>query len=182
MSNLLEEYRRRHRIPSVWPVNEGMLFFDFKKKPGLIAITSSFSKSVHACPACPENTEAIVLEIFRSYRFPHCVQRVIHTHMPPDADLLQYVRNHVPKGDKFDPYISPGERNQERWLWEFFLQSNPLSSKAHEQMAKLPCERPDLLWLEQAIWMMNRQPEQFRTFYQNVYSICMVNRRYILMA
>ena len=77
MTSLVEEYRKRHRIDCVWPVNEGVLFFnrmvhspkctetdkdhveDCKNKinePALIAITSSFTKQLFYCPGCVKNT------------------------------------------------------------------------------------------------------------------------------
>jgi len=184
MGSLLEEYRKRHGIESVWPVNEGVLFFNRKGKPSLIAITSSFSKGFHVCPACPKNTDAIVLEVFSPYHFPHTIQRVVHTHMPPDADLLQYIRKHVSGGDGHEPYVSKGERDQERWAWEFFLQSQPFDQidiwKTILEQQKKSEENPDHHWLEQAMWAVEAHPEAFRNFYLGVYSLSLVNRRYIL--
>jgi hypothetical protein len=183
MGSLLEEYRRRHHIDCIWPVNEGVLFFDQGDKPSVIAITSSFTKQLHVCPACPQNTHGICLEIFRRYGFPMCLQRVTHTHMPPDADLLEYIRNHVPQGEKSTAYICKSERDQERWLWEFFLATEPFRGVSlwDKFMASYKPEDPELFWVEQALWTISNLPEHFRQFYENIYSICMVNRRYILM-
>jgi len=183
MGSLLEEYRKRHQIDCVWPVNEGVLFFDLDDKPSVIALTSSFTKQLHVCPACPKNAHGICLEIFRSYRFPSCLQRVTHTHMPPDADLLEYIRSHVPKGDKSVPRICKSERDQERWLWGFFLEADPFHALPlwDKFVANHETENPELLWIEQAFWTMLNLPDHLRRFYDTVYSVCMVNRRYILM-
>ena len=184
MGSLLDEYRKRHGIDGIWPVNEGSLFFDLNKKPSLVVITSSFGKNLDVCPACQDNKDAIILEIFRTYRYPHCTQRVTHTHMPPDANLLQYVGKHIDKGNQFVPYISSGERDQEGWLWRFFLRSEPFKQIAEWQEflkhQKTACQDPKLKWLEQAMWTMQNAPDRYRTFYMNVYSNCLINRRYIL--
>jgi hypothetical protein len=183
MSSLYEEYRKRHGIGCVWPVNEGVLFFDCDKEPTLVAITSSFTKQLLVCGACAKNSESICLEIFRRYKFPYCVQRITHTHMPPDADLLDYIRSHVPKGEDYMPYVSAGERDQERWLWEFFKLTGAFSQmKAWSGFKERhKPEVTELAWLEEAWWVANQAPDTFRRFYEQLYSICMVNRHYILI-
>src|SRR5687767_5462508 len=113
MSSLIEEYRKRHSIDCIWPMNEGSLFFERAGKPTVVTITSSFTRGHTVCPACPLNAESIVLEVFKVHSYPRCLLRMTHTHMPPDADLLHYIRNHLPQGEEYVPYISKGERDQE---------------------------------------------------------------------
>lgn len=182
MGSLLEEYRKRHKISCVWPVNEGILFFEKQGKPAAIAVTSSYTKSLSVCPACPLNPDSIILEIYHLYKFPKCVKRITHTHMPPDADLIDYICNHVPKGEEYSPYISSGERDQERWLWELFLLTSPFAghSKWESFLQTQKTTDPKLVWLEQAFWATLNAPAQFKTYYNAIYSVCMVNRCYIL--
>ncbi len=182
--SLMDEYRRRHEIDSVWPVNEGVLFFERKGRPELICITSSHSKSASICPACPANKGGITLEVYRHHRFPQCAKQTIHLHMPPDGDLLEYIRRHVKQGDECIPVITHGDREQERWVWEFFLMSQAF--RGHDRFAAFverqqkDNEPAETRWIGQAMYTMERHPDLYRTFYIQVYSLCLVNRTYIL--
>ena len=182
--SLMDEYRRRHEIDSVWPVNEGVLFFETKGKPDLICITSSHTKSASTCPACPANKSGITLEVYQLQQFPQCAKQTIHLHMPPDGDLIEYIRRHVKHGNEYTPVITHGDRDQERWIWEFFLMSQAFYKR--EEFAALLQQQekdnisPDVRWIEQAMYAMENYPDLYRTFYIQVYSLCLVNRTYIL--
>ena len=187
MGSLLEEYRRRHGITCVWPVNEGTLFFERNNRPELICITSSHSKAHAVCPACPVNRGGITLEIFRRGSSRGCCRRVAHVHMPPDGDLLHYVERHVRGGSGYSPVIIHTERELERWTWEFFLQTHPFKGDAKLRFQALledqkrTGEDERTSWITQMVWTMRSFPSHFRNYYLHVYSICLVNRTYILM-
>lgn len=169
MSTLLAEYRYRHGINGIWPMNEGLLFFERNNEPALIAITSSFTKSINVCASCPKNSGGITLELFGLAKFPVCIQRITHTHMPPDSDVVNYVVNHVPNGEQYKPIVSTGDRFQEEWLWRFFIRSRAFNGALKESF-----------WIDQMMWVAKNKPKHFSIFYQQVYSICMINRTYIL--
>jgi len=182
MASLLEEYRCRHSIDCVCPINEGVLFFDHKQKASeLIAITSSTTKQLFVCPACSKNSDSICLEVFRRFRYPYCVQRITHTHIPPDADLLDYVHNHVPKGEEFVPYVAKGERDQERWLWEFFKKTGAFDKNISWEENRKTIQSSELNWLDEAFLASRSFCDIYRRFYEQVYTISMVNRHYILL-
>lgn len=175
MGNLAQEYRSRYGIDCICPVNEGVLFFNRDSKPALFVITSSLTKSWINCSSCIRNPGSIVLEIFQAYQFPKCIKRIAHTHMPPDANILDYITNHVADGEQYVPYISTGERDQEKWIWEFLLQTGILNSlNTHRKML-------DGSWIDQAMWLMQNFPEYYKLFYNNLYTVCMINRSYILV-
>lgn len=193
MSNLLEEYRRRHGIQSVCPVNEGVLFFEKDAKPSLVVLTSSFTKHALTCPKCPSSPDAIALEIFGLASFPNCISSLSHSHILPDSDLLEYVRNHLTSGDRYIPYISKGERDQERWLWDFFQRTNVFSYSASVMFSWkrfLSCRQKlsemyedvstEVNWLDEAMFMATNFPSYFEVFYNMIYSRFLINRHYIL--
>jgi len=187
MGSLLEEYRQRNGISGVWPVNEGTLFFNCNNRPALICITSSHSKAHKTCPACPANRAGITLEIFRCTKSKECYRREAHLHMPPDGDLLYYVERHIKDGAKYVPVIMHTERELEGWAWKFFLETQPFKGAAKTKFQALVDEQQqskegnDTAWITQMAWAARKYPEQFRSFYLQVYSLCLINRTYILM-
>ncbi len=182
--SLMDEYRRRHDIDGVWPANEGVLFFEREGKPALICMTSSHSKSVTTCPACPANKGGLTLEVYQHRRFPQCVRQVTHIHIPPDGDLLEYIRRHVKEGDEYVPVVMHGDREQERWVWEFFLLSqvfrgnDRFTSFIEQQQSNN--EPAQARWITQVLYTLDHHADIYRTFYIQVYSLCLVNRTYIL--
>lgn len=183
MSGLMTEYRKRHGLKSICPINEGVLFFNKNNAPAIIALTSSYTKSVLTCAFCPMNAESITLEIFCHSDDRHDLkQRVVHTHIPPDGDLIEYVINHMPS-QNYQPYVSLGERDQERWLWEFY--QNTSRMKAITQGGKKSQKTKQAFshtnWLEQAISFSINYPSEFKLFYDLIYQPCLIARRYILV-
>lgn len=176
--SLLEEYRRRHGIKGICPVNEGVLFFNLKDMPEAIVLTSSFTKQVSICPKCPNNSDGVCLETFRFKPFPRCIQRVSHSHISPEDDLITHLQNAFPNGDDLIPHVCKSERDQEQWVWEFFLRGCPC--RHEDRWRDFLKKHKDLTWLDQAYWVALNLPHLFEHFYQHVYSLCMINRKYTL--
>ena len=103
--------------------------------------------------------------------------------MPPDADVVDYIRSHVPKGEDYTPYVSKGERDQERWLWEFFKLTGVFEGLPGWKSFKehIPSDEHGLDWFAEAWWAMQYVPDTFRRFYDQLYAIVAINRTYILV-
>jgi len=165
MANLLEEYRKRHGIEAICPANEGVLFFEYEGKAPLIVLMSTRNKALGSCVFCSRD-QRLVFELCCPAGNPELVRIVSHEHIAPDEDIMRY----IPKGYK--PYVSKGERDQERWLWEkFFL--CVLSEKSRKSFRGQD-------WISGAVELISASPDSFDLFYENIYAPILINRRYIL--
>jgi len=205
MSGLLEEYRRRHKLDSVVPINEGRLFFNIDDKPGFIALTSSYTKASRCCLDCYKQSDCITLEIFTISIYPECSRTAAHIHLKPDEDILEQISKIQDQLFPFDgqehnikPVIVTNERMQEMWLWEWFQSLNPFvfnrlnsyirskSSSVEKQYKKLLSDQKrkktsaEVAFFEQVMWFCQHSPNELQTFYNELYSLCMIGRKYIL--
>jgi len=177
MSNLITEYRERLKINGIFPINEGYLFLN-KDNLAIIALTSSFTKGMSACPHCGINAEAIILEVYGMNTSHILTKKITHTHMPADGDVLEYIKNHVPDGAKYKPYISSSDMDQERWLWESFL--NNCVSENQIKKSEINAYKN---FVEQMLYVylqVKNGNTILQQFYDNIYSLS-ISRRYILV-
>lgn len=186
MASLLEEYRRRHGIQSISPITEGVLFFTYENKPSLICLTSSVTKNLHMCGSCLSDTPGVVLELLKPARFPYCAAVSTHLHVALDIDLLETIEQLTKC--KHVPFISSGERDQERWLWWWFtelkqmgLSGCPGEMRKAFDTPKQKKKESSLSWLEDAFSVAVRHPDVYRIFYDHAYVPCYINRKYMLV-
>lgn len=171
MTSILEEYRRRHGLSSLTPVTEGLLFLESPRKQ-FICLTSSPSKQFVSCVQCRSMavSHKIILEVFQQGRFPNCCQALTHTHIDPDAELVEQINA---LGVTGDPFISKGTRSQEQWLWNFFKKSHPrLGEGVHLKFES---------WQDEVFYYAMNHNRVFKVYYDNLYLPFMVNRKYILV-
>lgn len=176
MTNLLEEYRRRQQVKAVWPINDGVLFFNEGSLPGIICLTSAFSRGIDICDSCPSYQSALITELITFKEAPTYANIILHLHISPDMDLIEAINRSFPKSYRYEPYLAKGARDQEQWLWTFFMRTKPWT--------KLYNWNPEVLkwdWAEQAFWFANHASSVFQAFYGKIYSLAMINRNYILV-
>lgn len=205
MSGLLEEYRKRHAIDYVCGINEGRLFFNIDDQPAFIVLTSSYTKCFRSCSACYEKSDCVTLEVFSANLFPECARIVTHVHLNPDESILDQVnKSHqtlfpfTSGTEKITPFVANSERSQEMWLWNLFNSLSPLDSpyfnqdefssstragKAFKKIVQDQIKKkidPELMFQEQVMWYSKNAPALLQTFYNDLYSLCMIGRKYIL--
>ena len=174
MPSILEEYRRRHRIESINPIPEGVLFLSDGPAKRLVCLTSSYTKSTTLCEECASAPPKLVLELFKPSCIPYLIQLVVHCHIEPDADLLEVIQ--VVMGSRYVPFMSKGERDQEEWLWRTFRQAVGQGNGNRQQRREALQEN----WIADAIRLASNNPDLFSNFYEQMYSPLVINRRYIL--
>jgi hypothetical protein len=173
MASLLAEYRERHGLKCVFPLDEGMCFFDVNKKPGAVVLTSSHSRSAINCHNCLTPKNGLIGEIFI---LTNSLKIEKHEHISPDTDLYEWVNNNISKKEgNYEPYVAESIQDVECWLWRFFTKHNNILPirKWHNK------EEP-FRSIEQMLWAIRENQLLFGSFYKNVYNPIMLGRKYIL--
>lgn len=169
MGTMIEEYRRRHGISGICPINEGVLFLNKLNDPFSIILTGSYSKAQTLCDICSLDAHSIVLEIYTRNEFPYLVRLYAHLHVSCEDDLCDILGKKLGKFDQYTPFVAKSQRDLECWLWEFFKKSG-----YHPHCGSK-------LWLDEMVDTTIHDSESMRLFYDRLYSVCMIGRKYILM-
>ena len=184
MANLINEYRRRHGLNFVLPLDEGLCYFDLAKKPGAIVTTSSPSRCATTCRQCLKHQPSLIAELFvhTGSAAPNAVyKQVAHEHVAPDTDLRSWVNQKIGDGKKvYEPVEAMDDREVECWLWRFFVRHNPVFNR------KWANKEEPLRSLEQIAWVIDKYgkhstyPALFEFFYKNLYWQFTLGRKYLL--
>jgi len=180
MTSLLAEYRERHGIRCVLPLDEGCCFFDFHKKPAVIVLTSSHSRTNTVCRNCLQPGNGLVTELFvhSKLHYPEPTWKLVkHEHLlSPDVDLRDWVNKNLT--DIHEPYIPDSFTEVECWLWRFFIKHHPMFVR------KWNNKDETLKTIEQMSWVTDPKNKQqhnlFEDFYRKLYCPFVVARKYIL--
>lgn len=187
MGSIFEEYRRRHRISTVAAITEGVLFLEKEGTPAAICTTSSHTKSIGTCRGCRSKTSEVVAELMVVTHFPNLYSPVCHEHISADTDVIGFISRFSPAIGKMEPYVSKGERDQERWLWNFFLASTQtkrgLGTRAFAEMYSREgrCQDPSMSWIDDQFWLATNHADIYSQYYESVYSQFSINRKYLLL-
>jgi hypothetical protein len=184
VANLINEYRRRHGLNFVLPLDEGLCYFDLAKKPGAIVLTSSPSRSITTCRQCLKHQQVLVAELFihTGLVAPDPVfKQVAHEHIHPDTDLRTWVNEKIGDPKKvYEPVEATDDRDVEVWLWRFFTRHNPIFNR------KWTNKEEPFRSLEQISWVIDKYgkhsnyPALFEFFYKNLYYTFTLGRKYLL--
>jgi len=181
MASLIQEYRQRHGMNFVMPLDEGLCFFDRAKKPDAIVITSSHSRHMTTCRRCLSNKGSLVGEIVvhSGLSFPSDTYNIVkHEHISPDLDLRQWVNDVLP--GNHEPVVVTDDRHIECWLWRFFIRYTPA------YVRKWSSKEEPYRSIEQMMWtIQNKNSTQtnrrmFEAFYKNIYYNFVLGRKYLL--
>lgn len=185
MSNLANEYRERHKLRCVSVVNEGVLFFEKNNTPFAICIISTYSKASTICDNCSMKTSRLVAEIYLPGSRSHFSSNTLlhsHDHVDPDVDVLAYVKKEL--GRECEPFIPKDTRDQEKWLWNFYLKDKNmlrlLGKEFKEFRKNLPRNEP-CNFISEMMWVAESRPAVMQIFYKKFYSIFLINRMYLLV-
>lgn len=181
MSNLFNEYRKRHGFGSIGFVNEGVLFFNRKGSPALICTISTHSKSKNTCSGCNPDTALLVVEYFKDFDRQFFLICRHHGHVHPEADILEYTHS-VINLKSYKPFVSRDDRDQEEWLWKFFLKGNlfrKIDKKNLEEWRIFRKTNED--FISQMMWMSVYCKYLFDIFYRSLYAPFLINRSYLML-
>lgn len=184
MADLAQEYRKRHNLNSICLVNEGVLFFNDKEgKPALMCNTSTHSKASTVCENCKPDTSKLTVEIFLDEEIGGVNHQTIrHGHIEADGNLLEFIYLAM-KDDSYVPYAAKSSRDQERWLWNFYV-SSPIrlcgSEDNFETFRKTLPKKDPSNFISEMTWMAINNPSVMDIYYKRYYSIFLINRMYML--
>lgn len=177
MVSLLQEYRTRHGLKCVMALDEGLCFFETRRQPAAVVLTSSHSRSLSACRKCILSTGGLVAESFvltGKEKFP-VFAMAKHEHVCADVDLTEWLARTAPsKEGNYEAFVARDSVDAELWLWRFFIRHNPLFAR------KWVNKEEPLRSTEQMTWCLGSHPHLFEEFYFNVYSPLFLGRKYLL--
>lgn len=168
--NLLVEYCKRHKTAFVLPTNGGLCFFNDYHLPSLVCLTSNTPKSITTCNLCGTDESSMIIEILSG-----SLSLISHTHIHPDADILQYIKINFDRRGLTPVYLKTG-KEIEVWLWKFFLshQHKLLNSYAW----KIRNDESNDAY-EQMTYCAMQFPRIYSTYY-TLYQMCTAGRKYLL--
>lgn len=183
MANLLNEYRRRHKLDFVWAINDGVCFFTKSGMLPVICVTSDNTRPVGTCKRCNTLNTTLVAECFTLGDTDHAKECVLHDHINPDADICKLVTSNI--GEGYKPYMARSQREIEVWLWDYFLQFKPFASargwrELREEQRESNEDHFDKA-VTQMLWAAKTQPHIYRYYYERVYQPLLLGRKYMLM-
>ena len=193
MSDLANEYRKRHNLSGICFVNEGVLFLERKGEPALICISSTHSKSLTTCDVCSPNMPHLTVELCTGVKMSMTGYRVArHAHVPPDEDILEYIYTAMAEEENcsmdsllYEPFTSRNDRDQEEWLWRFYLHHcKPLASTTRrdfERFCKRLSKGDPNNFIAEMTWCATHTAATIVNFYNSFYSSFLINRMYMLM-
>lgn len=181
MSNLLNEYRKRHRSNFIWATNDGVCFFGKNHRPGAVCVVSDPARSIQDCSKCRNGKNLLVCEIYEPFIRNHsgCIY---HNHITADTDLAKILAN---INKSYVPYFAHNQKDIEAWLWNFFLQTKPFVNGSSAWMAFLQNQKKDkesnvMKLLSQMVWCVEFCPYIYAHFYDYVYRPFLLGRTYLL--
>lgn len=166
MTDILSEYTARHNLPlSIYPLTEGLVFFEHDNKNKYILLISSVSKSYKLCKECYENNNSIVFEIltFNSLYEPLVSQ--VHKHYNQEFDLLKEFKSYV--GNKCYPIAINSHRKLEEYIWNTFITLKEITLKTQNSM------------IDDMLFISSKNFSIFEQYYLNLYSPLVINRKYL---
>ncbi len=178
MGNLLNEYRKRHKLDFVWSsCANGVCFFSKGGKPSLICLTSEPMRSLSTCPKCKNHKEGdIVVELVS---FPGNKElSLVHDHIHPDTDLNVLVKKNI--GEELNPFQAKTYKDLEVWLWSFFLQLRPIQGTHWQRFRKMQKGSKCSQVVEQMFWAACHSPAIYRFYYHSFYSVYLLGRNYLM--
>jgi hypothetical protein len=167
-------------------MNEGVLYFNnIKGEPSAVVIASTHSKASSTCPDCEPDTSKLTIEIYQDESLDGVNHQVIqHGHIDVGQDLLTSISKGIKSvsDEEYFPYKPKGNRDQERWLWRFFISSSVRLCGAKEGLDKfrktLKKNEPSN-FIAEMVWMLNNHSSVMDVYYKRYYSIFLINRFYM---